>query len=210
MKKISILLATFLVLMTGCNSFNSGDDPQHVLTAFFKAISKKDVKEAKKYVTEDSQGMISLMEMSMGSVQDSSENMEQFNPDKINIGTPNINGEEATVPVTEKASGETVNFFLKKEKGQWKVAFDMGTLMRMAQEKMKEKGVSLDSMMNGLPKNELNEIQQSLDSAGVQLNNITPDKINAAKKALDSLSKKIPAEKLKEAEKALEGLQKQP
>ena len=76
-----------------------------------------------------------------------------------------INGEEATVVAKEKASGESINFTLKKQEGAWKVAFDMGSMMQMATDKMKEKGVSADSMkmmMNEMKNLNIDSLQKVL------------------------------------------------
>ena len=67
-----------------------------------------------------------------------------------------IEGDKATVAVKDKTSGESTNFILKKESGNWKVAFDKASLMQMGTDKMKEKGMNsndmIDSAQNGLEK----------------------------------------------------------
>lgn len=191
MKRITPLLALLLVFSAGCNLGNSPDNPKDVLTNFFKAISKKDIQDAKKYVTKDSEGMINMMQMSLGSVEDSA-NTDIFNLNKINIGNAQIDGEEAQIPVTEKATNETMNFFLKKENGKWKVAFDLATLARMAKEKMKDSGFdsgNLDSLMNNVPPEKLEKAQKALDSLSEHLNKIPKEKLSEAQKMLDSLKK---------------------
>ena len=64
-----------------------------------------------------------------------------YKKENIEMGDAVINGDKATVPVKDKKSGETTDFALKKESGDWKVAFDKSTLMEMAQKKMKEHGM---------------------------------------------------------------------
>lgn len=137
MKRLLICLSVLSLLNTGCNSGGNNVTPDEVLTNFFTALSKKNIEEAKKFVTSDSEGMITMMQMSLKNM-DAPEGGDQFNPDKLTIGSPAFSGDEAQVPVTEKASGETVNFFLKKENNTWKVAFDIATLARMARQKMEE------------------------------------------------------------------------
>jgi hypothetical protein len=134
---LAVLLVSFL--LSGCGAGEHAS-PEKVLTKFFEAISKKNIEEAKKYVTADSEGMINMMQMSIRNM-DAPEGGDQFNPDKLVLGKPAIEGEEAQIPVTEKSTGETVNFFLKKEVGQWKVAFDMATLAKMAQQKVGKGGM---------------------------------------------------------------------
>ncbi len=191
MKKLIPFFTLALIIIAGCNSSGTSGNPKEVLTKFFTALSKKDIQEAKKYVTADSEGMINMMQMSIKNM-DAPENTDQFNPDKITIGDATIEGNEAHVPVTEKSSNETVNFILQKEKGDWKVAFDLGTLARMAQEKMKEKGINganLDSLMQKMPKDELEKAQKMMDSVASHMKEIPKDQLDKAKKMLDSLGK---------------------
>ena len=96
----------------------------------------------------------------------------------MEFGTAVIDGDNAKVPVKDKASGETVNFPMKKEDGQWKVAFDKSSVMQMGMEKMKEgkmnmgdslekgmdalKDVNMDSMMN--------EVKKAMDTTKMEMN----------------------------------------
>lgn len=191
MKKILIMIPVILFVLAGCNSAGTSGNPKQVLSSFFEALSKKDVQSAKQYVTADSEGMLNMMQMSIKNME-SPDGTNQFNPDKITIGEAKIEGDEAQVPVTEKASGETVNFILKKEKGDWKVAFDLNTLARMAQEKMKEKGMNetnIDSMVNSIPKEQLEKGKEMMDSMAEILKKMPPAEMEKAQKLLDSLSK---------------------
>ena len=77
----------------------------------------------------------------------------------------------------DKKSGETTDFTLKKESGDWKVAFDKSTLMEMAQKKMKEHGMG--GMPNGME-----------DSSG---------RNNGSMRSIDSVSH----EDMKEAQKVI-------
>jgi len=141
MKKLILsALAVFTLSMMSCNS---GGDPKGVLINFFEALSKKDITTAKKYATKDSESMLGLMEMGM---KNSTEKKDDFDKSKMEFGDAKIEGDKATVPVKEKSTGETTNFTLKKENGQWKVAFDKATMMQMGQDKMKEKGLDTNNM----------------------------------------------------------------
>ena len=104
---------------------------------------KKDFTTVKKYSTKDSEGMMGMMQMAMQKMPDSSQTM-QYKKENIELGDAVINGDNATVPVKDKKSGETTDFTLKKEDGSWKVAFDKSTLMEMAQKKMKEHGMGME------------------------------------------------------------------
>jgi uncharacterized protein DUF4878 len=180
MKKIIIIvIAAFVVILPGCKS-GSGANPKEVLNHFFDALSKRDINEAKKYATKDSEGMLSMVQMGM-------QNMNNEHADKMleminnmQMGDATISGDQATVAVKDKKSGETTNFLLKKESGDWKVAFDMATLMEMANKKMKEHGSNGMGNMNRSDSADMNE---SMDSANSHLK----EKMDRAQKLMDSL-----------------------
>jgi hypothetical protein len=183
MKKIILSVLTISILvLAGCKS--GGGDPKAVLTNFFNALAKKDFTAVKKYSTKDSEGMLSMVQMGMQNVQDTSQTM-MYKKDNLEIGEAVITGDRATIPVKDKQSGETTDFTLKKESGDWKVAFDKSTLMEMAQKKMKEHGFggmhndkndSLESMNGNMQadttigKEEIQNAQKMLDSANKMLN----------------------------------------
>jgi hypothetical protein len=156
MKKMLLAVAvTTSLLFVSCNS--GGGDPKTVLVAFFEALSKKDISGAKKLATKDSEPMFSMLEMGMSMNKDKdNKDMEKFDKNKMEIGEAKIDGDRATVNVKDKESGEGTNFILKKESGNWKVAFDKATMMQMGAEKMKEKGMNsqdtIDSVNGGLDK----------------------------------------------------------
>lgn len=154
MKKMLLAVAvTTSLLLVSCNG--GGGDPKMVLTAFFDALSKKDFAGAKKLATKESESMFSMIEMGMSMNKDNKD-MDKFDKTKMEIGDAKIEGDKATVPVKDKSSGESTNFILKKESGSWKVAFDKASMMQMATEKMKEKGLDskdvMDTLNNGLEK----------------------------------------------------------
>ncbi len=167
MKKIIVLAVTaFVFVLSGCKSAEKGD-PKEVLQNFLTALSKKDFTKAKTYATEDSDGMISLMEMGMQSMQNANQGghadkmMEMIN--NMKMGPVKIEGDQATVPVIDSKSNESTDFLLKKEKGDWKVAFDMSTLMEMANKKMKEHGMNGPGNMDSI------QMRQGMDSAMSQM-----------------------------------------
>jgi len=99
--------------------------------------------------------MFSMIEMGMQMNKDNKD-MDKYDQTKMEFGETKIEGDKATVAVKDKNSGETTNFILKKESGNWKVAFDKASLMQMGTDKMKEKGMNtndmIDSAQNGLEK----------------------------------------------------------
>ena len=181
MKKLVLAVLAFSALyISSCNS--GGGDPKTVLTSFFDAMAKKDIPAARKLATADSKSMFDLMEMGMkmkdNTVEDKTK--DQFDKSKMEIGDAKIDGDKATVNVKEIKSGESINFVLKKEDGAWKVAMDMGTMMNIGMEKMKEKG-----MQEG-DTNKLNEEME-------KFKNMSPDSLkmmmNKGMEAMDSLKK---------------------
>lgn len=141
------VIALSALYITGCNN-SAGGDPKATLTAFFDAMAKKDIAEARKLATKDSKSMFDLMEMGM-KMQDNTiddKTKEQYDKSNMEISDAVIEGDKATVKVLEKKSGESINFVLMKEDGNWKVAMDMNTMMNMGMEKMKEKGMTSEEM----------------------------------------------------------------
>lgn len=182
MKKffMAIALASCVCLITGCSS---GGDPKATLSAFFNAMSKKDIAAARKLSTEDSKGMLDLMEKGLTTQQDNAET-DKYDKSKMEIGEPKIDGDKATIAVKEKGSDETVNFTLKKESGTWKVAFDKASIMEMATDKMNEKGVSIDSLresMKDLKNINIDSLKGGIDR-GIQA-------LDSAKQLLESIKK---------------------
>ena len=147
MKRLLIVVIGF-TLMTACNNPTGGGDPKVVLSQFMDALMKKDIATARKLATEESKPMFDMIETMKAKTN--AEGFEKYDKSKLTFADAIITGDNAIVPVKENESGETVNFSLKKEKGQWKVAFDMASLMTMGMEKMSEKGVSADSIRMGM------------------------------------------------------------
>ena len=182
MKKIFMALAlvSAVFLIAGCSS---GGDPKATLSAFFDAMSKKDIAAARKLSTEDSKSMLDLMEKGLTISQDNAET-DKYDKSKMEIGEPKIDGDKATIAVKEKGADETVNFTLKKESGTWKVAFDKASIMEMATDKMKEKGVSMDSLRESikeLKKLNIDSFKEGIDKVILAL--------DSAKGLLESIKK---------------------
>jgi hypothetical protein len=154
MKKIIVIaLAVFGIFISGCKSGSNGENPKETLNHFFSAISKKDFTDAKKYATKDSEGMLGMMEMGMQQMNNEHGDKMMQMVNNMKMGDATINGDSATVPVTDTKSGESTDFLLKKENGNWKVAFDMSTLMQMANKKMMEHG------LKGMHENDTSEMK---------------------------------------------------
>ncbi|MEP6711964.1 MAG: hypothetical protein ABJA37_06100 [Ferruginibacter sp.] len=178
MKKFILPAVIFCTpIFFGCTDTGSGD-PKIVLSQFVDALAKKDIATARKLATAESKSMLDLMEMGMkgGETKD----LEKYDKNNMEFGEAKINGDKATVPVKEKTSGETINYSLKKEGGQWKVAFDKASLMGTITDKMQEKGINpMDSLKKGM--DELKKINIDSLKQGMQ----------KGVDALDSLSKEL-------------------
>ncbi|HSC53415.1 MAG TPA: hypothetical protein VLC98_07345 [Phnomibacter sp.] len=140
MKKFILPLAAVIMLAVAACSGGSKNDPKQVAKNFFEAFESMDIDKAALYATKDSKSMLDMMKMGM--------NMAQLNMDsikkekakqKIEFSDPVINGDEATIAVTVDGKDKT-DFKLKKEEGQWKVAFDKNTLMKTGMEKRGQQG----------------------------------------------------------------------
>lgn len=156
MKKILfIAFMAATTLFVSCKS--GGGDPKAVLGQFFDALSKKDMGAARKLSTTDSKQMLDMMEIGMKS--DSKEESAKYDASKMEFGEAKIDGDKATVSVKDKASGETMNYTLKKEGGAWKVAFDKTSIMSMGMEKINEEGNNIgDTLTNALDQIESSDL----------------------------------------------------
>ena len=173
MKKLLFAAVVCAFVFVGCKNSKNGT-PTEVLTAWFDAMSKKDMATVKDLSTPESQSMISLMEMGMKDSSASNE-MSKYDKTKMEFGEAVITGDNATVPVKDKTSGETTNFPMKKVSGQWKVAFDKSSMMQMGMDKMKEKGVDMNDLKDSVSKG-LDEVK----------NMNTDSMMNEVKKAMDT------------------------
>ncbi|MEO8762663.1 MAG: hypothetical protein ABI416_00155 [Ginsengibacter sp.] len=184
MKKIlvTVVMASMFIL-PGCKS--GGGDPKLVLTNFFEALAKKDFTAVKKYTTKESEGLLGMMQMGMQNMEDKSNEMEKFQKENMEIGAAVIDGDKATVPVKEKKSGESTDFTLKREGGDWKVAFDKSTLMEMAQKKMTEHGMG--DLRNMVNKDSLQHLKHSIQN----LDSISKEGMQDAQKMVDSANKML-------------------
>jgi hypothetical protein len=183
MKRIFFLWAFtgFVFLLQGCGGV--GSNPKTTLNAFFDAMIKKDIPEVRKLTTSDSKGMIDMMEKGMQMAKETNET-EKYDKQRMDIGEAIIEGNKATIPIKDKVSGESSKFILKKEGGSWKVAFDMGSIMEMASDKMKEKGFNADSlskMMDEIKNMNIDSLTKNFDK--------NPGSIDSLKEALKRIKK---------------------
>lgn len=197
MKKLNILLAA-LVLMSaafaGCSG--SSGDPKAVLVAFFDKMSKKDLDGAAKLATKESKSTMEMMKkaIEMGEkFKDASakeeDPVEEFN--NMIIGDAKIDGDNATVSVTNKKKNETFDFPLKKQDGSWKVDFSMATLAKMGIDKAKKEG-DIDQKDNDDLKNfNMDSLTKGLKTLDTVLKKITPEDLEKMKKMGEEMKKQL-------------------
>ncbi|MEQ1675693.1 MAG: DUF4878 domain-containing protein [Chitinophagaceae bacterium] len=213
MKKLltSLLIVTAVItLVVACKGKDKvANDPKAVLVAFFERMAKKDMEGAAKLATKESQGTMEMMKKAMTMAEDMKGTLgkEKDSADKdpsedfknMKIGEAKIDGDKATVSVTNPSKDDkTVEFPLKKEGGEWKVDFSMGTLMKMGMDQAGKSGgldgfgtdadtVGINDKMNNLMNaDSLKEGLEKLDSA---LKSLDPEKMKEMKDALKSLEK---------------------
>ncbi len=151
-KLVLFFAAVAAITITSCKSSVS-NDPKATLAKFFEALSKKDMKEARKYATKESESMLSMMEMGMKMAEgkeakETDEEFKKFEKGQMEYGETKIEGDKATVTVTNKQEKEPANFILRKQDGAWKVAFDKASLAEMSGEKMNDEMKNEDMNMN--------------------------------------------------------------
>lgn len=157
----------FLIMSVICISIasckNETNDPQTTLSKFFDAMAKKDITAARKLCTEESKSMLDMMEMGM-KMDTSKTETNKYDKDKVEFSEAKIEGDKATINVKPKEGGESLNFYLKKEKEEWKVAFDKNSMMEMGMDKMKSEGIenadSIAKSMGELKDIDLQEIKK--------------------------------------------------
>ncbi len=195
-----------LFLFTGCKGKEKvGNDPRSVMVAFFERMSKKDLDGAARLSTKDSKSTIDMMKKAMDAAEkmgmDKDSTVKNDDPSeefkKMVIGEAKINGDNATVTVTNTVKNNEKNEFpLKKEGGEWKVDFSMATLMKMGMDKAKNTSTD-DNKMNEADTTEITDKMKDL---------INSDTLKKGLNDLDSVLKELDPEKMKEALKELDKL----
>lgn len=190
MKTFWSLFVLSISFLAGCETKDAGD-PQSVADKFIDAASRNDMPAVKNLTTLESRFVLDRIESSVN--QNSGLMKTAFNKDNVETGEATISGDEAIVPLTDKKSGEIVNLNLKKQLGEWKVSLDMNTLMQLAKNKMREKGVVInDSLRKIIPS--LDNINLDSLSRKVRINGKSVDSLKREFKrrgiSLDSLAKR--------------------
>jgi len=176
---IVAILISGLFILNGCQS--EKQKPEIVVQSFFDAISKQDFETAKAFATEKSEPVLDMISLA-ANFQIEKMDSSMFDKSRLQFGSPKIEGDSAIVEVSIKNSTEFIPLKLKKEDGDWKVAFDAETLMKIGLDKIKKEGrkkgqqmdKELESIQN-MPldslKDEMQNSLQKLDSVQKTLNN---------------------------------------
>lgn len=147
-----VILLLVITLLLGFNGCLPDAGPRGTLGQFLEAMVKKDMGRAASLATPESKSMIDLIAKG-SNLADNKKMFDDFDPARVEIGNPKIEGDQATVPVKEKSSGIVFNYRLKKVDGVWKVAFDMGSLLEMTAGTVGEQfNRGIDSLKAGLEK----------------------------------------------------------
>lgn len=179
------LLTLALIFLTSCSG-GSSNDPKVVTRKFFEAMKTMNMEEAAKYATKESKSMLDMMKMGMAFAAANQDSIKaEMAKQKIEFSEPVINGDEATVAVTVDGKDKT-DFKLKKEEGEWKVAFDKNTLMKTGIEKAQKEGADPADLQEAQRAMEMlknsDSLKSVLEKAGGSL--------EEAGKALDSMKNK--------------------
>lgn len=173
MKKIiSAVIISGLLILSGCTMINTDAGPTEVMESFADAIVKKDMIKAKQLCTPESQSILNIM--TVAGLSSGIKFTDKFNKEKVQFGTAVIEGDNARVPVTDRASGQTINFPLRKISGQWRVSIDKSSMMGMAKDKINTTADGFrDSAKNVLRRINLdplkNKINKMLDSVKIKI-----------------------------------------
>ncbi len=163
-KKIIPVILFCLLLFSGCLTTDNNSGPTEVLEAFADAIVKKDMIKAKQLSTPESQSVLNMM--GVAGLTTGVKFTDKFNKEKVEFGVATITGDNATVPVKDRATGQAINFPLRKINGQWRVSIDANSMMGMARSK-------INTTTGGLKDSAKNVIKRiNLDKLKGKLNNI--------------------------------------
>lgn len=201
MKKLNILLAAIAIMtaaLTGCSG--SSGDPKSVLVAFFDKMSKKDLDGAAKLATKESKPTLDMMKkaIEMGEKFKDANTKEEDPAEDFNnmvIGDAKIDGDNATVSVTNKKKNETFDFPLKKQDGGWKVDFSMTTLAKMGMDKSKEKEQMDPEKLDELKNFSMDSLKKGMETLDSALKAIKPEDIEKMKKVGEEIKKQLETNK---------------
>ena len=173
MKKL--LFAAIVMMSIAFVSCKSADSmkPEEVLSSFFDALGKKDIEKAKELSTPDSKMILDMLSSAL-KMDTSAMGGAMYDKNTMKFGEPKIDGDAASIPVTETKSGAVVNYKLKKINGAWKVAFDKNSLMQTG---MEAAGENKDLLNKDGDVGDSTDIEQRMKDAKEELGNMNMDSL---------------------------------
>ena len=197
MKKLNFLLVAIALMaatITGCSG--SKGDPKSVLVAFFDKMSKKDLDGATELATKESKSTMELMKkaIEMGEKFKDETKKEEDPVDEFKnmvFGDAKIDGDNATVSVTNKKKNETFDFPLKKQDGSWKVDFNMATLAKMGMDKANKDGEPDQKDLEEMKNFNMDTLKKGMKMLDTIMKQMTPEKMEELKKMGEEMEKKM-------------------
>ena len=107
------------------------------------------------------------------------------------IGDAKIDGDNATVSVTNKKKNETFDFPLKKQDGSWKVDFSMTTLAKMGMDKAGKEGEMDKQDIEDMKNFNLDKMKKGMEILDTMMKSMTPEKIEQMKKMGEEMKKQM-------------------
>ena len=129
--KILFSVASIITIFfcSSCNTTKSDASPKTVFTEFIKALKRNDFAKAESLATPASTSTFFVLKLGKDKLE---KVLAKIDTTNLQIAEPVIVGEKATISYTEKISNTKANFKLEKVNGEWKVAFDLDSILAMA------------------------------------------------------------------------------
>ena len=130
MKRFILSLAIITtIIFISCNTKKDESTPKEVFTKFIKALKRNDLKTAEKLATPSSSTTFAFLNFGKDKLN---KVLNIIDTIKLNITVPIIDGEKATIGLKENNGNIGANFKLEKINGEWKVAFDLDSILALS------------------------------------------------------------------------------
>ena len=130
MKQLILSLAIVTtIIFTSCNTKKDESTPKEVFTKFIKALKRNDLKTAENLATPSSGTTFTFLNFGKEKLN---KVLGLIDTTKLNITEPIIDGEKATIGLKENSGNIGANFKLEKINGEWKVAFDLDSILALS------------------------------------------------------------------------------
>ena len=136
-----LLMFGVLISLNACGG-GSGDSPEAVAEGFFNEIVDLDFDGARKYATSGSGQTLNMLKTTLAMAGE--DNIDKPMEGEFKFIRTEENGNTATVYF--EADGEESDMKLKKEGGDWKVAFSKSDLMERGMEEAEERGEDVSNI----------------------------------------------------------------